>query len=94
MSALCVAELLALMVSPSPSLSASRSRSPGMDGPGCGGDGDGGWTASVQNSVRGPWSSQKWQRATKAVHLEGIKKSYESMRYYHTLFLHLKKNEG
>ncbi len=66
MSALCVAELLALMVSPSPSLSTSRSRSPGMAGPGCGGDGDGGWTASVQNSVRGPWSSQKWQRATKA----------------------------
>lgn len=66
MSALCVAELLALMVSPSPSLSPSRSLSPGMAEPGCEGDGDGGWTASVQNSVRGPWSSQKWQRATKA----------------------------
>lgn len=66
-SALCVAELLALMVSPSPSRSPSRSLSPpGIWAPVCEGDGDGGCSASVQNNVRGPWSSQKWQRATSA----------------------------
>lgn len=59
-SPLCDAELLALMVSPSPSRSPSLSRSPGTEGPTWEeGDGDGGCNASVQNNVRGPWSSQK-----------------------------------
>lgn len=66
-SARCVAELLALMVSPSPSRSPSRSLSPpGIRAPACEGEGDGGCSASVQNNVRGPWSSQKWHRATRA----------------------------
>lgn len=54
-SALCVAELLALIVSPSPSRSPSRSRSPEIGAPiWVEGDGDGGCNASVQNNVRGP----------------------------------------
>lgn len=66
-SPLCVAELLALMVSPSPSRSPSLSLSlsPGTGAPAWD-EGDGGCSASVQNNVRGPWSSQKWQRATRA----------------------------
>ena len=58
-SPLCDAELLALIVSPSPSRSPSRSLSPGTAAPAWEGDGEGGCRASVQNSVRGPWSSQK-----------------------------------
>lgn len=54
----CVAELLAFMVRPSPSRSPSRS--PGIWAPTWDeGDGEGGCSASVQNRVRGPWSSQK-----------------------------------
>jgi len=67
-SPLWEAEVLALMVSPSPSRSPSRSLSPGRANPNPNweGAGDGGWRASVQNNVRGPWSSQKWQSATRA----------------------------
>lgn len=74
-SALCVAELLAVIVSPSPSRSPSRSLSPELGAPiWVEGDGDGGCNASVQNNVRGPWSSQKWQRATSAFIWNGNKK--------------------
>lgn len=73
-SPLCVAELLALMVRPSP----SRSLSPGIVAPiWVEGDGDGGCSASVQNNVRGPWSSQKWQRATRAFICNANKKFNE-----------------
>lgn len=76
-SPLCVAELLALMVNPSPSRSPSRSLSPGTGAPAWEeGDGDGGCSASVQNNVRGPWSSQKWQRATRAFIWKGGEKEY------------------
>lgn len=77
-SPLCVAELLALMVRPSPSRSPSRSLSPGIVAPiWVEGDGDGGCNASVQNNVRGPWSSQKWQRATRAFICNANKKFNE-----------------
>lgn len=62
------------MVNPSPSRSPSRSLSPGTGAPAWEeGDGDGGCSASVQNNVRGPWSSQKWQRATRAFIWKGEK---------------------